>query len=247
MSDVRFRLNPNVHSVEEIRRELQRLQFQGAHILPYYSDDLSCIVHAGILLPATLANADAPNNSIFYSSTDGVLVYKDSGGDVDSLEEEGGGGNEEQTQTLLMDEAKAGDQGTVVVQNCASGSGHDQRYRFWIYNGTDDDGDEFEQGFDLAAGEYEMNVLGVEGSNRCILDWYIADEGGAFVQVKNNDDWYNAAGYNYNQVHTWTVTIAADGYHVLKGIVDGKNPSSSHHYYAITKVWFVPDDGDWSP
>jgi hypothetical protein len=35
--------------------------------------------------PVTLADADAANNSIYYSSTQSKLVYKDSGGTVNDL------------------------------------------------------------------------------------------------------------------------------------------------------------------
>ena len=39
----------------------------------------------GGIKPATLTDASAPNNSIYYSSTAGKLVYKDSGGTVNNL------------------------------------------------------------------------------------------------------------------------------------------------------------------
>lgn len=35
--------------------------------------------------PVTLADVDAPNNSVYYSSTQSKLVYKDSGGTVNNL------------------------------------------------------------------------------------------------------------------------------------------------------------------
>jgi hypothetical protein len=39
----------------------------------------------GAIKPASIANASAPNNSIFYSTTNSKLVYKDSGGTVNNL------------------------------------------------------------------------------------------------------------------------------------------------------------------
>jgi hypothetical protein len=39
----------------------------------------------GSFNPVTLADADAANNSIYYSSTASKLVYKDSGGTVRAL------------------------------------------------------------------------------------------------------------------------------------------------------------------
>jgi hypothetical protein len=39
----------------------------------------------GALIPVNLADANAPNNSIYYSTTQSKLVYKDSGGSVNDL------------------------------------------------------------------------------------------------------------------------------------------------------------------
>jgi len=43
------------------------------------------ITSAGCFLPVSLADASAPNNSIYYSTTASKLVYKDSGGTVNNL------------------------------------------------------------------------------------------------------------------------------------------------------------------
>jgi len=43
------------------------------------------ITASGAIVPATLTDAAAPNGSIYYSSTAGKLVYKDSGGTVNNL------------------------------------------------------------------------------------------------------------------------------------------------------------------
>lgn len=43
------------------------------------------ITAAGYIKPITSTDADAPNNSIYYSSTQNNLVYKDSGGVVNNL------------------------------------------------------------------------------------------------------------------------------------------------------------------
>ena len=40
---------------------------------------------SGAIKPATLTNAAAPNSSIYYSSDNAKLVYKDSGGTVNNL------------------------------------------------------------------------------------------------------------------------------------------------------------------
>ena len=45
----------------------------------------SILRNDGTIEPVTLADADAANNSIYYSSTASKLVYKDSGGTVNAL------------------------------------------------------------------------------------------------------------------------------------------------------------------
>lgn len=42
-------------------------------------------VNHGYFLPKSSADADAPDNSIYYSTTASKLVYKDSGGTVHAL------------------------------------------------------------------------------------------------------------------------------------------------------------------
>jgi hypothetical protein len=46
---------------------------------------LGAIKADGSILPASLTNAAATNNSIFYSTTNSKLAYKDSGGTVNNL------------------------------------------------------------------------------------------------------------------------------------------------------------------
>jgi len=42
-------------------------------------------IQGGYFLPVTSADADAPNNSIYYSTDSSKLVYKDSGGTINDL------------------------------------------------------------------------------------------------------------------------------------------------------------------
>jgi hypothetical protein len=49
------------------------------------ADRLGIVRQDGTIEPVTLADADAENNSIYYSSDAGKLVYKDSGGTVNDL------------------------------------------------------------------------------------------------------------------------------------------------------------------
>ena len=47
--------------------------------------DIDCSTNDRFFLPASVADGAAPNNSIYFSTTAGVLVYKDAGGVVHNL------------------------------------------------------------------------------------------------------------------------------------------------------------------
>jgi hypothetical protein len=96
-------------------------------------------------------------------------------------------------------------------------------------------GDTFTHSFMLAAGTYTFVVVGYTDLNRCILDWYIDN-----VSIVTGQDWYSASGV-YNVVKSnGSITVTGDGRHVLKGVVNGKNASSSGFFYTLTKYWLKP-------
>lgn len=47
--------------------------------------NIDLATNSKFLLPASSADADAPNNSVYYSTDSSKLVYKDSGGTVHDL------------------------------------------------------------------------------------------------------------------------------------------------------------------
>lgn len=47
--------------------------------------DIDCSTNDRFFLPASVADGAAPNNSIYFSTTQGKLVYKDAGGVVHDL------------------------------------------------------------------------------------------------------------------------------------------------------------------
>jgi hypothetical protein len=60
------------------------------------------------------------------------------------------------------------------------------------------------------------------------------------VGIATGQDFYTA-GTGYNTIKTInSVAVVGDGYHVLKGTVNGKNGSSSGFGIALTKMWLVP-------
>jgi len=65
-----------------------------------------------------------------------------------------------------------------------------------------------------------------------MVDWYL--DGAIFAA---GQDWYSAVAA-YNVVKTVALTISGDGYHVLKGVINGQNGASAGYTLAVTKFWF---------
>jgi hypothetical protein len=131
--------------------------------------------------------------------------------------------------TLWPDEALvlAGNALTVANQST-------QKYAIDVYQSPPANGDSFSLSFFLAAGTYTMYVLGQTNSDHGKIDWYIDN-----VVAISGQDWYNGSAQT-NITKSGSVTVIGNGYHVLKGTVNGKNGSSSNYYIERTKIWFVP-------
>jgi hypothetical protein len=136
------------------------------------------------------------------------------------------------TASLLFDEATAvtGNLASLHVADFLVGS---SAWGFVMANDPSPaNGDSFEQGFFLAAGSYTLAVYGMEGANWGKIDWYIDN-----VLAVSGQDWY-AASFVLDVVKTHAVSVATDGPHTLKAVVNGKNGASGSYYYALTKAWF---------
>lgn len=128
------------------------------------------------------------------------------------------------------------DQATVTVGGSIYNA-HDssQDHAKYVRINPANNGDTFSQSFVLAAGTYTFCVLGCQGTTSGKMDWYVDD-----VLIASGEDWYyNPVTQNTLFTHTG-VTITGDGRHVLKGIINGKNASSSGYYANLTKYWFQP-------
>lgn len=117
--------------------------------------------------------------------------------------------------------------GSFVIEGTSSFFGND------CYQGSGGNGDTFEQKFFLAAGTYTLKVYGSQAFNRGIVDWYV--DGSI---VASGQDWYSAG--TSTVIQTVSVTIATDGEHTLKGVVNGKNGSSSGYYMALVGYILTP-------
>jgi hypothetical protein len=106
-----------------------------------------------------------------------------------------------------------------------------QRYFMYAIQIPAADGDSFSHSFFLRGGTFDLNVLGITGPVCGIVDWYLDG-----VLVVTGQDWYSA-GYTYNVVKTDSITVIGDGYHVLTGVINGKNGLSTDYYLQLTKIY----------
>jgi hypothetical protein len=143
----------------------------------------------------------------------------------------GGGSTAAQRATMWHDEATLlSGTGPVTGEN----GGSTEYYNFNAYLASPANGDSFTNSCVLAAGTYTFYAQGESGSNRGKIDWYVDS-----TLVASAQDWYNAAA-TVNTVNSFSVTLSTSGYHVVKGLVNGKNASSSSYYITLTKYWLKP-------
>lgn len=78
----------DVYAVTNADTKVLEIKTNGDVDIPYGNlqvNSTTMIDSSGYITPITSADGDAPNNSIYYSSTQSKLVYKDSGGTVNDL------------------------------------------------------------------------------------------------------------------------------------------------------------------
>lgn len=81
----RLQLGGTTSSFPSIKRSAATIAFRLADDSADAAISCAAITASGAITPATLTDAAAPNSSIYYSSTQSKLVYKDSGGAVNVL------------------------------------------------------------------------------------------------------------------------------------------------------------------
>ena len=110
-----------------------------------------------------------------------------------------------------------------------------QNYLVRVNTSSPANGDSWTHAFFLEHGTYTLSVLGLTAPDAPKLDWAIDG-----VTVASGQDWYHASTAVYNVIQTASVTVTGDGYHVLRGTVNGKNASSSGYSHSLTKYWLAP-------
>ena len=128
------------------------------------------------------------------------------------------------------------DQATVILGNgFARNLDSNQPYGYVVQQTASADSDEWNNGFVSRFGTYTMKLLVLTANSCGLLDIYIDD-----VLVSSGLDFYTVGTVEAATLQVSDVVITTNGYHTLKGKVNGKNVLSSGYDIPITKIWFVP-------
>ena len=101
------------------------------------------------------------------------------------------------------------------------------------------DGDTFTHSFWAEEGiGYTFSVLGRTNSSHGRIDWYIDN-----IKVISLQDWYSAGQTEGVIKAVTSIAVIGTGYHVLKGVLNGKNASSSGENMLLVKYW-ITQSGD---
>ncbi len=125
------------------------------------------------------------------------------------------------------------DEATVITGNAlARLVVNTHAYNVVSYQNASANGDTFTHGFQVGEGTYTLTVLGRHLTSAGRVDWYVDD-----VLVASAQDWYAGATAPNIEKSVAAIVIAEGGWHVLKGVVNGKNGSSSGYDLQLTKYW----------
>ena len=125
------------------------------------------------------------------------------------------------------------DEATVITGNALARLVVDTHaYNVVRYQKASADGDTFTHGFQVGEGTYTLTVLGRHLTSAGRVDWYVDD-----VLVASAQDWYAGSAAPNIEKSVAAIVIAEGGWHVLKGVVNGKNGSSSGYDLQLTKYW----------
>ena len=125
------------------------------------------------------------------------------------------------------------DESTVISGNALTRTiDAAQTHNLYVYQNASANGDIFTQSMFLRAGTYTLSVLGETTANSGLVDWYF--DGAPIV---SGQDWYSGATVRNVVKVSASFTVASDGYHVLKGTVNGQNGASGGYDLKLTKMW----------
>jgi hypothetical protein len=114
------------------------------------------------------------------------------------------------------------------------------RHAEYGYQSPGANADAFTNSCILKAGTYTFSVLGITNAPHGKIDWYKQDPlDGSYQSFITGQDWYSASPVN-NVVKTGDITVNASGLVRFKGVVNGKNGSSSGYVIALTTMVITP-------
>lgn len=125
------------------------------------------------------------------------------------------------------------DEATVITGNAlARLAVNTHAYNVVSYQNASANGDTFTHGFQVGEGTYTLTVLGRHLTSAGRVDWYVDD-----VLVASAQDWYAGSAAPNIEKSVAAIVIAEGGWHVLKGVINGKHASSSGYDLQLTKYW----------
>ena len=133
-------------------------------------------------------------------------------------------------QTMFHDQAKVVTGGAIARVVDAS-----QSHNFRAAQATPANGDTFKQSCVLGAGTYTLHVLGKTNTTHAMIDWYLDD-----VLKVSGQDWYSGSYLGDIEKTAAGIVVAEGGRHVLKGVINGRNASSTGWFMQLTAYWFEP-------
>lgn len=125
------------------------------------------------------------------------------------------------------------DMAQTLIGSWANSQDGVQFYNY--YNFSSNNGDSFQIGIYCQAGVYTIKLLTFTQSTNGMLDVYLDGN-----KIASQIDFYSASALRNQYKTISNVVIPYDGYHVIKGIVNGKNASSSGFSTPITNILILP-------
>ena len=128
-----------------------------------------------------------------------------------------------------------GDECLVISGSWASAGGsHDnnENYSYYMYNGSNGNGDSLTNSFVIDTGTYTINILSLIQNDCGKVD--VSIDGSVVVTV----DPYTSGSLTYNQILTIPGVVMSSGYHKIQFTINGSS-GSNHHFY-LTKAFITP-------
>lgn len=112
-----------------------------------------------------------------------------------------------------------------------------QQFGFVYYQTSPANGDLWEYSCTIAAGTYNLKILGAHDVDQGKLDVNIGPTVAGLVNQGTIDRYGSSTA---NVIDTQSITVLADGFLIVQLKINGKNASSSNYYFDHTYIWIDP-------